>query len=50
MIWRFQIYNLFFEILKSRRSKTEFRDKIYIFCEKKIIYLVSPDHVLQNDT
>ena len=37
MIWRFQIYNLFCEILKSRRSKTEFRDEIYIFCETNCI-------------
>ena len=38
MIWRFQIYNLFCEILKSRRIKTEFRDKIYIFCEANYIF------------
>ena len=37
MIWRFQTYNLFCEILKSRRSKTEFRDEIYIFCETNFI-------------
>ena len=37
MIWRFQTYNLFCEILKSRRSKTEFRDEIYIFCETNCI-------------
>ena len=41
MIWRFQIYNLFCEILKSRRSKTEFRDKVYIFCETNYIFGIS---------
>ena len=44
VIWRFQIYNLFREICKCFRKTAKFE-----FFAKQIIYLESPDHVLQND-
>ena len=59
VIWRFQIYNLFREIFKFRgftKAFTNFAKYIiaFIFAKfkyfaKQIIYLESPDHVLQND-
>ena len=59
VIWRFQIYNLFREILKFREDKSNnvvreirkcFRKTAkFEFFAKKIIYLESPDHLLQND-
>ena len=59
VIWRFQIYNLFREIFKFREDKSNnvFRDICkcfrktakFGFFAKQIIYLESPDHVLQND-
>ena len=59
VIWRFQIYNLFCEILKFREDKTNnvfpeilkcFRKISKIeFVAKQIIYLESPDHPHQND-
>ena len=60
VIWRFQIYNLFCEKFKFRgftKAFTNFAKYIiaFIFSKfkyfaKQIIYLESPDHVLQNDT
>ena len=59
VIWRFQIYNLFREKFKFRgftKAFTNFAKYIiaFIFAKfkyfaKQIIYLESPDHVLQND-
>ena len=59
VIWRFQIYNLFREIFKFRADKSNnvvreilkcFRKTAkFEFFAKQIIYLVSPDHPLQND-
>ena len=59
VIWRFQIYNLFREIFKSREDKSNnvFREirkcfrktAKFEFFAKQIIYLESPDHPLQND-
>ena len=59
VIWRFQIYNLFREIFKFREDKSNnvFREirkcfrktAKFEFFAKQIIYLESPDHVLQND-
>ena len=59
MIWRFQIYNLFPEIFKIREDKSNnifreilkcFRKTVnFKFFAKQIIYLESPDHLLQND-
>ena len=59
VIWRFQIYNLFREIFKFREDKSNnvFREIRKCFCKtakfeffaKQIIYLESPDHLLQND-
>ena len=59
MIWRFQIHNLFHEIFKFREDKNdnEFRENLKYFCKtakfdflvKQIIYLESPDDLLQND-
>ena len=65
VIWRFQIYNLFREILKFREDKSNnvFREIYFVnfirkcfrktakfeFVAKQIIYLESPDHPLQND-
>ena len=59
MIWRFQIYNLFREILKFREdtSTNEFREirKCFLktskfeYFAKQIVSLESPDHVIQND-
>ena len=59
VIWRFQICNLFREIFKFREDKAiMYFEKIrkcfrktakFEFFEKQIIYLESPDHVLQND-
>ena len=61
VIWRFQIYNLFREKFKFRgffftKAFTNFANYIiaFIFAKfkyfaKQIIYLKSPDHVLQND-
>ena len=59
VIWRFQIYNLFREKFKFRGFKKAFTNYpkyiiAFIFAKfkyfaKQIIYLESPDHVLQND-
>ena len=59
VIWRFQIYNLFREIFKFREDKSNnvcreirkcFRKTAkFEFFAKQIIYLESPDHLLQND-
>ena len=59
MIWKFQINNLFCEIFKFRGDKNNnvFREILKCFCKtakleffaKQIIYLESPDHLLQND-
>ena len=59
VIWRFQIYNLFREIFKFREDKSTnvFREirkcfrktAKFEFFAKRIIYLESPDHPLQND-
>ena len=59
VIWRFQIYNLFREILKflENKSNNVFREiskyfhktAKFEFFAKQIIYLESTDHVLQND-
>ena len=59
VIWRFQIYNLFREIFKFREDKSNnvFREILTCFRKtakseffsKQIIYLESPDHLLQND-
>ena len=59
VIWRFQIYNLFREILKFREDKSNnvFREirkcfrktAKFKFFAKQITYLGSPDHPLQND-
>ena len=59
MIWRFQIYNLFREIFKFREviSNNELREirkcfrktAKFEYFAKQIIYLESPDHVIQND-
>ena len=59
VIWRFQIYNLFREIFKFREDKSNnvFREirkcfrktAKFEFFAKQIIYLESPDHLLQND-
>ena len=59
VIWRFQIYNLFREIFKFREDKSNnvFREirkclrktAKFEFFAKQIIYLESPDHVLQSD-
>ena len=55
MIWRFKIYNLFREIFKFREDKSNnvFREirksAKFEFFAKQIIYLESPDHVLQSD-
>ena len=59
VIWRFQIYNLFREIFKFREDKSNnvFREirkcfrktAKFKYFAKQIIYLESPDHVLQND-
>ena len=59
VIWRFQIYNLFREKFKFRgftKAFTNFAKYIiafifakFIYFAKQIIYLESPDHVLQND-
>ena len=59
VIWRSQIYNLFREKFKFRgftKAFTNFAKYIiaFIFAKfkyfaKQIIYLESPDHVLQND-
>ena len=59
VIWRFQIYNLFREKIKFRgftKAFTNFAEYIiaFIFAKfkyfaKQIIYLESPDHLLQND-
>ena len=59
VIWRFQIYNLFREKFKFRgftKAFTNFAKYIiaFIFAKfkyfaKQIIYLESPDHVLQDD-
>ena len=53
VIWRFQIYNLFREKFKFRGFTKAFKNFakyiiVFIFA-KKIIYLESPDHPLQND-
>ena len=57
--WRFQIYNLFRERFKFREDKSNnvFREIRKCFCKtakfkffaKQIIYLESPDQLLQND-
>ena len=52
VIWRFQIYNLF----REDKSNNVFREVLkcfhrtakFEFLAKQIIYLVSPDHPLQN--
>ena len=59
MICRFQIYNLFrkkFKFCSVTKAFNNFAKYIiaFIFAKfkyfaKQIIYLVSPDHVLQND-
>ena len=59
VIWRFQIYNLFREIIKFREDKSNnvFRKILkcvrktakFEFFAKQIIYLASPDYLLQND-
>ena len=59
VIWRSQIYNLFREKFKFRgftKAFTDFAKYViaFIFAKfkyfaKQIIYLESPDHVLQND-
>ena len=59
VIWRLQIYNLFREIFKFREDKSNnvFREILkcfrktakFEFLAKKIIYLGSPDHPLEND-
>ena len=59
MIWRFQIYNLFREIVKLREdtSNNEFREirkcfrktAKFEYFAKQIMSLESPDHVIQND-
>ena len=59
VIWRFQIYNLFREKFKFRgftKTFTNFAKYIIAFIlakskyfAKQIIYLESPDHVLQSD-
>ena len=56
---KFQIYNLFREIFKFRRDRSNnvFREILkcfrktekFEFFSKQIIYLDSPDHLLQND-
>ena len=53
VIWRFQIYNLFRED-KSNNVFREIRKCLrktakFEFFTKQIIYLESPDHVLQSD-
>ena len=58
VIWRFQIYNLFREIFKFRKDKSNnvFREILKCFrktakfeyFEKQIIYLESPDHALNR--
>ena len=59
VIWRFQIYNLIREKFKLREDKSNdaFREILkcfrktakFEFFAKQIIYLESPDHLLQND-
>ena len=59
VIWRFQIHNLFREIFKFRKDKSNnvFREILkyfrktskFSFFAKQNIYLKSPDHALQND-
>ena len=53
VIWRFQIYNLFREKLKfcgvTKAFKNFAKYIIAFIFAKQIIYLESPDHVLQND-
>ena len=57
IIWRFQIYNLFCEILKSRGSRNQFRE-IWKYLRKIVksrnLYILrnklSLNHVFQNDT
>ena len=59
VIWRFQIYHLFREIFQFRGDKNNdvFREILkcfrktakFGFFAKQIIYLESPDHLLQND-
>ena len=59
IIWRFQIYNLFREKFKFRGFTKAFKIFTkyiiaFIFAKfkyfaKQIIYLESPDHLLQND-
>ena len=59
VIWRLQIYNLFREIFKfcEDKSNNVFREILtcfrktakFEFFAKQIIYLESPDHLLQND-
>ena len=59
VIWRFQIYNLFREILKfcEDKSNNVFREILkcfrktakFEFFAKQIMYLESPDYPLQND-
>ena len=53
VIWRFQIYNLFrekFKFLGFTKAFTIFAKYIIAFIfAKQIIYLESPDHLLQND-
>ena len=59
VIWRFQIYNLFREKFKFRVVTKAFKNfakyiTAFIFAKfkyfaKKITYLESPDHPLQND-
>ena len=59
VIWRFQIYNLFREKFKFRGFTKAFKNFAkyiiaFIFAKfkyfaKQIMYLESPDHLLQND-